>query len=83
MTATVNIPDAVLYDTRMNKDTSEAYVRQSAALFFYTKKGVSLGYCAQIAQMSKMEFIRFLSENEISVFNFENEEELERDIANA
>ena len=45
--------------------------------------GVSLGYCAEIANMSKPDFIRFLSENDISIFNFENENELSEDIANA
>ncbi len=47
-------------------------IRQAAALFYYTKLGVSLGYCADIANMSKMDFIYFLSENGVSVFDFEN-----------
>ena len=45
--------------------------------------GVSLGYCAEIAEMQKVDFIRFLSENGISIFEFEDMAELERDIANA
>ena len=51
--------------------------------FFYTKLGVSLGYCADIADMPKLDFIRFLSDNGVSVFNFESEDELKEDIANA
>ena len=81
--ASVPIPDEVLYDAHLSKKLTETYVRQAAALFYYQKLGVSLGYCAEIANMSKPDFIRFLSENGISIFNFENENELSEDIANA
>ena len=74
----VPIPDEVLYDAHLSKKLTETYVRQAAQ-----KLGVSLGYCAEIANMSKPDFIRFLSENGISIFNFENENELSEDIANA
>ena len=52
-------------------------------MFYYQKLGVSLGYCAAIADMPKADFIRFLSENGVSIFDFENEAELSEDIANA
>ena len=65
------------------KKQTETYVRQAAALFFYQKSGVSLDYCAEIANMSKPDFIRLLSENGISIFNLENDEELSEDTANA
>ncbi len=79
----VNVPDAVLFDTHMSKETSASCVRKAAALYYYTKMGVSLGYCAEIAEMSKADFIRFLFENGVSIFEFEDAAELERDIANA
>ena len=79
----VNIPDEVLYDTHLSKNRSEEYVRRAAAMFYYTKLGVSLGYCANIAEMPKTDFIRFLSENGVSIFDFDDKEELIEDIANA
>lgn len=30
---------------------------------YYTKNGVSIGYCAQIAGMSEEEFVRYLGRN--------------------
>lgn len=81
-TFSVNVPDAVLYDTRMSAEDSQAFVKQATALLYYTSKGVSLGFCAEIAEMSKMDFIRFLSQNGISIFDL-SEDELTRDIANA
>ena len=82
-TFSVNVPDAVLFDTHMNAENSASCIRKAAALYYYTKMGVSLGYCAEIAEMQKVDFIRFLSENGISIFEFEDMAELERDIANA
>ena len=51
-TFSVNIPDAVLFDTHMSEKTSASCVRKATALFYYTKMNVSLGYCAEIAEMS-------------------------------
>ena len=82
-TFSVNIPDAVLFDTHMSEKTSASCVRKATALFYYTKMNVSLGYCAEIAEMSKADFIQFLSENNVSIFEFEDMDELERDISNA
>lgn len=79
----VNIPDEVLYDTHLSKNRSEEFVRRAAAMFYYTKLGVSLGYCANIAEMPKTDFIRFLSENGVSIFDFDDKEELIEVIANA
>ena len=81
-TLSVNVPDAVLYDTRMNADDSQSFARRATALLYYTSKGVSLGYCAQIAEMSKSDFIRFLSENRVSIFDLTSDE-LTKDIENA
>ena len=44
---------------------------------------VSIGYCAQIADMTEEDFITFLGQNHIDLFRFESDEELMRDIANA
>lgn len=83
MSINVNIPDDVLYDTKMSHDATEQYVRRIVALTYYTKNGVSLGYCSEIAGMSKSDFINFLGENGISIFSFDNEEELLEDMYNA
>ena len=79
----VNIPDEVLYDTHLSKNRSEEFVRRAAAMFYYTKLGVSLGYCTNIAEMPKTDFMRFISENGGSIFDFDDKEELIEDIANA
>ncbi|MCR5502753.1 MAG: UPF0175 family protein [Lachnospiraceae bacterium] len=73
------IPNEVLYDTKMRDTETVDFARKAVALQYYIKEGVSLGYCAQIANMSKGDFIRFLGENKVSVFQFDSEEEFLED----
>ena len=79
----VNIPDAVLYDTRMSKEEASAYVRKAVALQYYTKNGVSIGYCAEIAGMPLEDFIEYLGENKISIFHFDDETEFMEEMSRA
>ena len=77
--AFVEIPDEVLYDTHMSASDVSRFVRETVALGYYTRNSVSIGYCAEIAGMSEGEFIDLLGANHISIFQFDNEEELMRD----
>ena len=79
----VNIPDAVLYDTKMTPESAEAFAKKSVALSYYTQRGVSLGYCAQIAGLSKIDFIRYLSENGVSIFCYDDDTEFIEESDNA
>ena len=78
-----DIPNEVLYDTRMTSAEALSYARKTVALNYYTEHGVSLGYCAQIAGMDKESFIRFLGENRISIFHFDDEAEFLEELKNA
>ena len=79
----INIPEEVMFDTRMRIEEATEFARQMVALGYYTKNGVSIGYCAKIAGMSEEEFIVFLGRNHVDVFRFDSEDELLRDIKNA
>ena len=77
------IPKEILYDTRQSEEEALQFVKKYAALSYYTHRGVSLGYAAQIADMDKEAFIRFLGENGVSIFRFDNEKEFLEELANA
>ena len=79
----VNIPNEVLYDTRMSAAEAAAFARQMVALGYYTQNHVSIGYCARIAGMCEEDFIVFLGHHGISIFDQLGESELMRDIVNA
>ena len=80
---TLEIPNEIMYDSHMSKGDATAMAKRMLALGLYTQNNISIGYCAAVANMTEEEFIQFLGTFKISVFNFENEDELLRDIANA
>ena len=78
----VAIPEAVLYDTRMSQEEAALFSKRAVAMEYY-KQGVSLGYCAQIADMAEEDFLRYLGEHQISVFQFDDEAEFLSEAQNA
>lgn len=79
----INIPNEVMFDTKMNEEEANQFARCAVALGYYTQSGVSIGYCAQIAGMTEEEFIRYLGKNQVSVFRFDNREEFLEELNNA
>ena len=78
-----SIPNEVLFDTKMTKNDTLSFARKAVALCYYVQKDVSLGYCAKIAGMDKESFIRFLGENKVSIFHFDDEKEFLEELKNA
>ena len=79
----IKIPDAVLYGTRMTKEQPLCFAKRAIALSYYTQNGVSIGYCAQIAGMTEEDFIKYLGENHVSIFHFDDEAEFLEEMKNA
>lgn len=79
----LKIPEGVLFDTKMNLQDAEKFIRRVVALEYYKNQGVSIGYCAEIAGMTEEDFLQFLGENKISVFKFDDENEFFNEAANA
>lgn len=42
----INIPNEVLFDTKMSQEEANQFARCAVALGYYTQNGVSIGYCA-------------------------------------
>lgn len=79
----INVPEEILLDLHENKNDFAAYMRCMLAVDLYTNKKVSLGYCANVAEMTKEEFIKYLGKKDISIFSFDSKEEFLEELANA
>ncbi len=79
----IDIPNEVLYDTKMSREQASQFARCTVALGYYTQRGVSIGYCAQIAGMTEEDFIKYLGENHISIFHFDSKREFLEELGNA
>jgi len=78
-----NVPQEILLDLKFTEKAFTNYARQYLALDLYANKHVSLGYCAQLADMYKEDFIKFLGDNGVSIFGFEDENEFYEELRNA
>ena len=79
----LNIPEEVILDLHETRAEIISQVKLMVAIEFYKNKKVSLRYCAEIAEMSKEEFIKCLGRNGVSIFGFVSDEELMEELANA
>ena len=79
----VQIPEEVLYDTHMTESQSESLVKKIIAMHYYLHFHVSPGYCAQIANTTEEDFIKYLGENQVSIFQFDNKQEFLDELKNA
>jgi len=61
----------------------ENHEKQKTALDYYIQNKASLGACAQIADMSKEDYVRYLGANGISIFRFDDEREFVDEMNNA
>ena len=78
-----SVPDEVLFDTKMSREQANQFARRYVALGFYKQNGVSIVYCSQIAVMTEEEFIKYLGQNEISIFQFDDKEEFLEELGHA
>ena len=79
----VKIPDAVLYDTHMSALQATDFARKAIALDYYTRLHVSIGYCAEIAEKTEEDFIKYLGANKVSIFQFDDTDEFKKELENA
>ena len=79
----INVPEEILLDLHEDKNGFAEYMKKMLALDLYKNKKVSLGYCASVAEMSKEEFVQYLSMNGVSVFSFASDDEFLEELKNA
>jgi predicted HTH domain antitoxin len=82
-TISLNVPKEILLDLKASESAFSIYVKRFIALDLYKNKNISLGYCAELAEMSKEDFIMFLGVNKISIFGFDNESDFWEEVKNA
>lgn len=79
----VAVPQEILLTLREKEHDLALDMKRWTALKLYTDKKLTIGQCAELAEMNEEDFIRYLGENKISIFDFNNSEELKEDIRNA
>ncbi len=71
----------LLWELRLPLDGE--LIRKAIAVEYYRQRAASVGCCAQMAGMSEEDFIVYLGERGLSIFQYENEREFLEDLENA
>ena len=71
MQVVIEIPKEVLYDTKQTIEQATDFAKSVIALGFYKQYGVSVELCSQVAGITEKEFIDYLEENGVSVWEIE------------
>lgn len=77
----INIPEEVVLCLGENRTELISQVKEMVAVEFYKNRKVSLGYCAEIAELSKEEFVKCLGRNGVSIFGFDSDEEFMEELS--
>ena len=57
--------------------------KRYTAIRLYQEKRLSIGQCAELAEMAEEDFIKLLGKEKISIFDFNSTAEINEDLANA
>ena len=79
----VAVPQEIFLTLREKEYELALNMKRWTALKLYADKKLTIGQCAQLAEMVEEDFIKYLGVNRLSIFNFNNLNELKEDINNA
>ena len=68
VTINISVPEEILLSLREESSEFAAQMKRWSALKFYENHKLSVGQAASLAGMYEEDFIRFLGQNEISIF---------------
>ena len=75
--AIIDLPEDLylsLSASGLTKERIASESRKLPALKYFKEKVVSLGRAAELADLSKWDFIEYLSENDVPVFDYDHDE---------
>ena len=79
----IKIPESIVLSLREPIDSIGLEMKRALAVRYYSDRRLSLGQCAELAEMNEKVFINYLSKYGISIFTFDSESEFLEDISNA
>jgi predicted HTH domain antitoxin len=79
----ISVPDEILLTLRESHIELAMDMKRWTALKLFDEKRLSLGQCAEFAEMSEEDFIKYLGSNKVSIFPYRSFTELTEDRDNA
>ena len=81
-TLSISVPSEIFLVLRENENQFAADMKKYMALSLFKSQKLSIGQCAALANMPEEDFIYYLSENKVSIFEYLNEGTLREELNN-
>ena len=78
----MSIPSEIFLTLKETENQFISNMKKFTALFLFQNQKLSIGQCAELANMTEEDFIYFLGENKTSIFEYLDEPTLREEIAN-
>lgn len=79
----ISIPSEILLTLRESDKELALDMKRWTALKLFEEKRLSIGQCAELAEMNEEDFIKYLGSNKVSIFPYRSYKELGDDMDNA
>jgi hypothetical protein len=79
----ISVPSEIFLFLRESESQFVSNMKKFTALFLFQNHKLSIGQSAALANMTKEDFIYFLSENKVSMFEYLDGATLREEISNA
>ncbi len=79
MQAVINVSDSIMLALNESKDEFLKKIKIYAAMEYFREEKLSLGKAAELAEMSKIDFMFYLGEHGVPVINY-SPEDLEKEL---
>jgi len=80
---TIELPEEVILSLRIDEDEFIQEMKRTIAVKYFKNKKLSIGQSAKLAEMSEEDFIKYLGKNNMSIFRFDDLNEVKEDVDNA
>lgn len=79
----ISVPSGILLTLRENDKQLALDMKRYTALKLFNDRKLSVGQCAELSEMPEEDFLRFLGENSVSLFDYSSQGVLREDMTNA
>jgi len=80
---TIEFPEELLLSLRTDENELVQEMKRTIAVKYYVNRKLSIGQSAELADMTEEEFIKYLGKEKISIFRYDDINELSEDFNNA
>ena len=80
---TIELPEEVLLSLRTDENDFINEMKRTIAVKYFVNKKLSIGQSAELAEMSEEDFMKYLGQEKVSIFRYDDIDELKEDVKNA